>query len=193
MAELYTTGTNRIVYRSVGFAAGLTVTAYIWSPTLVKSDLQTFTEVELGLYYLDYNFASVGTYLGAFYEGGVAKASGVFRVTELAPEAGGNIAAIKAKTDVLPSGIPKNVALSNFAFLMILKSDHVTPATGKTITAEISKDGGAFASCDQSVAEVGNGVYKIDLIQAEMNADVIALKFTETDCDQRTVTILTSG
>jgi len=193
MAELYTTGTNRIVYRSVGFTAGLTVTGYLWNPSKVKSDLQTFTEVELGLYHLDFDFSVVGTWMGVFYENDVAKASGVFRVTELAPEAGGNIAAIKAKTDVLPSGIPKNVALSNFAFLMILKSDHVTPATGKTVTAEISKDGGAFASCDQSVAEVGNGVYKIDLIQTEMNADVIALKFTETDCDQRTVTILTSG
>lgn len=83
MAELYTTGVNRIVYRSVGFAVGLTITAYIWSPTLVKSDLQTFTEVESGLYYLDYDFTSAGTHMGTFYEGGVAKASGVFRVTEL--------------------------------------------------------------------------------------------------------------
>lgn len=83
MAELYTTGENRIVYRSIGFAAGLTVTAYIWNPDLVKSAEQTFKELELGLYYLDYDFAAAGTYMGVFYEGGVAKASGVFRVTEI--------------------------------------------------------------------------------------------------------------
>ncbi|GAH88382.1 unnamed protein product [marine sediment metagenome] len=75
---------------------------------------------------------------------------------------------------------------------MVLSANHISPATGKTITAEISKDGEDFAACNQSVAEVSDGVYKIDLIQAEMNADIITLKFTETDCDQRTVTILTS-
>ena len=90
-------------------------------------------------------------------------------------------------------GVPKNVALSNFSFLMVLSSDHVTPATSKVITAQISQDGGAFASCSNAVSEVANGVYKINLTQAEMNADVIVLKFTNDDCDQRTVTILTNG
>jgi len=102
------------------------------------------------------------------------------------------IDAVKAKTDLLPSGVPKNVALSNFCFLMVLSSDHVTPATGKTITEEISKDGGAFAACTNAASEIGNGLYKIDLTQTEMNADIIILKFTETDCDQRTVVLLTS-
>lgn len=101
--------------------------------------------------------------------------------------------AIKAKTDNLPSGLPKNVALSNFEFLMVLSSDHITPATGKTLTEEISKDGGVFAACTNNASEVGSGVYKIDLTQAEMNADVIVLKFTEANCDQRTITILTSS
>ena len=100
--------------------------------------------------------------------------------------------AIQAKTDLLPSEPAKNVALSNFTFLMVLASDHVTPATGKTIVEEISKDGGAFAACTNAAAEIGNGFYKIDLTQAEMNANVIALKFTETDCDQRSIVIVTS-
>ena len=100
--------------------------------------------------------------------------------------------AIKAKTDLLPSGIPKNVALSNFEFLMVLSADHITPATGKTLTEEISKDGGAFVACTNNAAEVGSGVYKINLTQAEMNHNVIVLKFAEANCDQRTITILTS-
>jgi len=103
------------------------------------------------------------------------------------------IDAIKAKTDNQPAGIPKNVALNNFESLMVLGSDHITPATGKTITAQISKDGGAFVACTNAGVEVGNGVYRIDLTQAEMNADIITLKFTETDCDQRTITIKTSA
>ncbi len=102
------------------------------------------------------------------------------------------VTAIKAKTDNLPSGVPKNVALSNFMFAMVLALDHITPATGKTVTATISKDGGAFAACTNAVAEVSNGYYKINLTQTEMNASVVALKFGETDCDQRSITIITS-
>ncbi len=102
--------------------------------------------------------------------------------------------AIKAKTDNLPSGISKNVALPKFDIYMVLNSDHVTAATGKTITGQISKDGGAFAGITNVISEVGNGMYTIasGFTQTEMNADVITLKFTETDCDQRIITIYTS-
>lgn len=104
------------------------------------------------------------------------------------------LAAIKAKTDNQPAGIPKNVALSNFKFLMLLSSDGGTPATGVsgTMVSEISLDGAAFGACTNSVAEISNGVYKIDLIQAEMNADIICLKFTEATCLQRTIVLKTS-
>lgn len=100
--------------------------------------------------------------------------------------------AIKDKTDLLPSEPAKNVALSNFTFLMVLASDHITPATGKTITSQISKDGGAFANCTNSVSEIANGFYKISLTQTEMNANIVALKFTETNCDQRSIVMVTS-
>lgn len=103
------------------------------------------------------------------------------------------LAAIKAKTDNLPGGIPKNVALSNFYFFMVLSSDHYSGATGKTITAQISKDGGAFAACTNAPTELSGGVYVIDLTQAEMNADIIQLLFTETECDARTYTIKTDA
>ena len=103
-----------------------------------------------------------------------------------------DITTIMAKTDLLPSEPAKNVALANFTFLMVLSTDHVTPATGKTIASEICKDGGAFAATTNSVSEIGDGFYKISLTQTEMNANVIGLKFTETDCDQRSVVMLTS-
>lgn len=87
--------------------------------------------------------------------------------------------------------IKKNTALANFPFLMVLSSDHITPATGKTITATRSIDGAAFAACANAVVEVANGIYKINLAAADLNGDTIVLKFTETDCDQRTITIAT--
>lgn len=94
---------------------------------------------------------------------------------------------------VIPSGVRKNVALSNFEFLMLLSVDGQSPATGKTVTAEISQDGGAFMACTNAVTEISNGVYKIDITQAEMSADIICLKFTETDCLQRTIVFTTSS
>lgn len=101
--------------------------------------------------------------------------------------------AIREKTDNLPSGIPKNVALNNFKFLMVLSSDHVTPATGKTVTGEISQDGGAFSSLTNAVTEISFGVYKVNLTQSEMNAGMITLKFIADGCDQRTITLKTSS
>ena len=102
--------------------------------------------------------------------------------------------AIKTKTDNLPSGITKNVVLPKFTFYMVLSSDHVTGAAGKTIVGEISKDGGTFAAITNTITEVGDGLYVIasGFTQAEMNAGIIDLKFTETDCDQRTITIHTT-
>jgi len=102
------------------------------------------------------------------------------------------VSAIKTKTDALPSGITKGDALSKFPFMMVLSSDHLTPATGKTITATISKDGGSFASCANAPVEISGGFYYIDLTATEMTAKTIALKFTETNCDQRSITLVTS-
>lgn len=74
----------------------------------------------------------------------------------------------------------KNVALSDIPFYMVDDTDGKTPETGLTVTAEVSKDGGAFASAGGSVTEIGSGVYHFDAAQADMNADVVVLKFTAT-------------
>lgn len=99
---------------------------------------------------------------------------------------------IAAKTGNLPSGIPKGVAFSDFAFLMVDGIDHVTPKIGLTIEAYISKDGGAFGNCTNNVVEIGNGIYKINLTAPEMTAKVITLRFTATGADTRHVTLVTS-
>jgi hypothetical protein len=46
-------------------------------------------------------------------------------------------------------------------FLMVLASDHISPATGLSPTVTLSKNGAAFASPDGAVSEVGNGWYKV--------------------------------
>jgi len=103
------------------------------------------------------------------------------------------IDAIKAKTDNLPGNFPKNVALSNFVFVMIDSTDHITPKTGLTVTAQIGKDGGALASATNSVTEISNGAYKINWTQAEMNADVILLRLSSTGADDRLIIIKTDS
>ena len=81
MPDLFGVATHRIIYKSVNFGASKTVTGYFWSPTLVKSGLQTFTEIGEGLYYLDYSFVVLGTYPAIFYENSVKTVSSTFRVT----------------------------------------------------------------------------------------------------------------
>lgn len=83
MSIFYGTGTHRLIYKAQNFNTGLTVTGYVWNPSLTKSALQTFTEVSDGLYYLDYNFVVIGVHFGKFYEGGIGTTEGTFRVVTL--------------------------------------------------------------------------------------------------------------
>lgn len=46
-------------------------------------------------------------------------------------------------------------------FLMVLSSDHITPATGLSPTVTLSKNGAGFAAPAGALSEVGNGWYKI--------------------------------
>jgi hypothetical protein len=92
----------------------------------------------------------------------------------------------------IQSGVPKNTALAGFGFVMVLASDHVTGATGLTVTATRSIDGGAFAACTNAVTEVGSGVYKIDLSAADLNGNVVVLKFAAATADTRLIEVLTT-
>lgn len=85
----------------------------------------------------------------------------------------------------------KATAVTAFAFYMELTAGGA--ATGKTVTAQISKDGGVFATLAGSVTEIGSGWYEVDLTGTEMNADEIAFKATATDCNQRNIKIRTQS
>lgn len=87
-------------------------------------------------------------------------------------------------------GIKKNTAFSNFEFLMLDTSGD--PATGLTVTAQRSIDGAAFAACANSVTELSDGIYKVDLAATDLNGDKITLKFTATGAQNRYISIITN-
>jgi hypothetical protein len=99
-----------------------------------------------------------------------------------------DIAAVQAD---LPQRVTKNAALSGFTFPLFSSSDHHTPTTGLTVTATRSLDGAAFAACANSVSELSNGLYKIDLAAADLNGNVVCLKFTATGADAQLITLVT--
>ena len=80
MVVYFDEGVNRVWYRPIGFKTGLSVQLQLWSPDLNKKELQTFTELEEGLYYLDYNFSCSGTWVGIVYENGTKVGSSTFGV-----------------------------------------------------------------------------------------------------------------
>src|SRR5215471_2927802 len=69
-------------------------------------------------------------------------------------------------------------------FLLVLSSDHITGATGKTATVTLSKNGAAFASPHGAVSEIGNGRYMIaaDAIDAN-TVGPLSLHATASGCD----------
>ena len=87
----------------------------------------------------------------------------------------------------------KNTALNNIPIYLVQDTDHVTPATGLTPTVEISQDGGAFAAKNASstIAEVSAGLYQLDLVASDMNADTIVVKVTDASADPTLLTIST--
>jgi hypothetical protein len=91
----------------------------------------------------------------------------------------------------IPMGdLTKNAALSNFLFLMI-DDDHITPATGLTVTGQISCDAAAFAGVSGTIAEVGSGVYQFDALAADTNCNIFTWKFSATGADTRYFTFRT--
>ena len=92
----------------------------------------------------------------------------------------------------LTDGIQKNTAFNNLEFLMVLTSDHVTPATGLTVTGERSLDGGAFGAVTGTIAEVSNGIYQVDLLSADTNGDVITYRFSSGTADDTFITVTTA-
>jgi hypothetical protein len=172
---------------AASFAAGAIDAAAIATDAIGSAELaaSAITEIQSGLSTLD--AAGIRTAIG------LSSANLDTQLSTIDDFLDTEIAAIKAKTDNLPSGIQKNTALSNFEFFMVDSTDHITPKTGLTITSQRSIDGAAFASTANTAAEVSNGLYKINLAAADLNGDVITLRFSSTGADDRVITIVTDA
>ncbi len=130
------------------------------------------------------------------------------------------VAAIKAKTDNLPSdpadasdiaalfatlqttadaikaktdNLPSAIKKNTAlaAFPFVMVDSTGAPTTGLTVTATRSLDGAAFGACANAVTEVASGVYKINLAAGDLNGDTVILRFTAAGARDRLVTIVT--
>lgn len=77
-------------------------------------------------------------------------------------------------------------------FITLTEKATGDPATGLSPTAYISKDGGAQAAAAGSVTETGNGQYRLDATDADMNADYIGVTFIATGAVAAGYTIATT-
>ena len=98
--------------------------------------------------------------------------------------------ALYAGTTDFRATLPKNAA---FTFVFDMYDSSGDPKTGLTVTAQRSIDGGAFGACANSVSEIANGFYSIALAAADLNGDMVALKFTATGAKQRNILVRTQG
>jgi hypothetical protein len=70
----------------------------------------------------------------------------------------------------------RNVA-GQYLFFLLLNASGV-PVTGATVTARRSIDGGSQASCTGTVAEMGNGQYRLALSAADTDGFQAGYLFT---------------
>lgn len=89
------------------------------------------------------------------------------------------------------AAIRKNTALTGFLFVMYDSGG--APKTGLTVTGQRSLDGAAFAATANSPTEVGSGVYAITLAAADLNGDVVGLRFTAAGADATNITLFPDG
>ncbi len=80
--------------------------------------------------------------------------------------------------------LKKSQTARNLLFFMALSTDHITGATGKTVTVTISKNGGAFASPSGAVSEIANGWYQVAGNATDSNTSgSLILHATASGCD----------
>jgi hypothetical protein len=88
--------------------------------------------------------------------------------------------------------VKKNTNYNNFQFVMTDSTNH-NPKTGLTVSGFTSKDGGGFGALTNSVSEIANGWYQVNLAAADVNGTDIALRFTATGADDLNLKITTQA
>lgn len=80
----------------------------------------------------------------------------------------------------------KNTA-NQVVYSKLINTSTNVPVSGEasgSLTAYISKDGGAEGTVSNSISSVGHGIYKLTLTQAETNCDSGIINFTHTSNSQ---------
>jgi hypothetical protein len=90
----------------------------------------------------------------------------------------------------LPIRLTRNTAHANFQFLMV-QTDGITPATGLTVTGGFTLDATAEVAFAQSITELANGMYRIDLTAAQKDALNVTYRFSGTGARDRVITFVT--
>jgi hypothetical protein len=91
------------------------------------------------------------------------------------------------------AGLKKNQIPAVIPFVMRLSTDHTSLATGKTVTVQVSLDGGAFANAANPTAtEISNGWYYWTPTAADVNAGAVAVRAVASACDDTVIPILTT-
>ena len=88
------------------------------------------------------------------------------------------------------SGVKKNTASAGFMFGMTDSTTHA-PKTGLTVASQVAIDGGGFVSTVNSVTELANGAYTLNLAAADVNGNHCMFLFTATGADNLLVEIIT--
>jgi hypothetical protein len=90
------------------------------------------------------------------------------------------------------NAFPRGEAVNNLTFLMKSSTNHVSGATGLTVSGVVRKDSGSFAEVTGSISEIAYGLYGIDTISTdEMDAKVVTLRFFATGADDTFIELIT--
>lgn len=88
--------------------------------------------------------------------------------------------------------VKRDAALANFTFPMFSAGGSLV--SGLTITAQRSINGGPFAACANSAAEIGSsGIYAINLANTDLNGTVICFEFTGSGANPTVYTVVTQA
>lgn len=99
------------------------------------------------------------------------------------------LADVNARVAALPK--PRAVRAEAFALSFMMLTTGGLPATGLSVSATISKDGGSLVATTNAVSEVGLGFYYLSVTATEMTADMVALRFTATGARPQALSIAT--
>lgn len=170
----------------------------LWSLTLTAAELQA---AEVVVQIVDSATKAIEDQVLRIYTYGHASAKlqpdfsdivrmGLTALPNAAAAANGGLPTVNASNDVgIDTGLKKNQAWNNFMFQMINATTEVAEA-GFTVTVTRSIDGGAFgAGTLGAVTDMGGGWYKLNIPQADLNGDTVALQFSATGAKTHGVTL----